>query len=790
MTRYLALAIVLMASVASGQTVPVRSGEHPGFSRIVFDFGTLPDWEVFATDGGYQLRTSSSRGFRLQNIFRRMPPSRFLDVRQTDQVGTVEFLVGCACEIDVFEHRGTALVVDLRDREEGFSANLIVPERIQPVQARQSLESSTELVTPLALPLGIDPPRPQQLVVRPGRPGNLPPAPKQPKPFTTGTPGEIFRDVQRRLADTGTARSQSSQIETLLEPDYGQIEMRRGLQGSATQRTLELLGRAAAQGLVDPIQAADAQSRQLGGTGDVSALSKLGQNIEVTTSIDRANLGTSPGRIGATGGICIRGSSVNVASWGSLEKGYDEISKARAKLVGEFDIPDFKAVRRLSRLYIYLGFGAEARAVLNAFPSDDTETALLFEMAHIVDGTLPTKLEIFKGQISCDSEAALWAALGERFTSADIARTRNRILATFSDLPPHLRRQLGPVLIERMAEAGDNGAAESILSAVGRDGYEGDDRLAVAVATLADAMGRKASEAQPDDVAGDSEILVETILDRIQRRAREGLPPGDEDMALLPVLAFEFRGTQRASELREAEIEGFRRRGDISSALNALQHAQTNDDISQDEAERLFRAVALSAAADLEDASLLVFAETADQRLGTGDVSAQARNAIADRLIELGFPVAAQRMVKDLPARSPDATLRRAKISLLEGNPSEALLILENLSDDRAPPLRAQAYLALTQTGEAARIWEEIGDIEKATASRQRSGEWSQLTSAADPVSRAATLLRSTANVALSDLNGAAISKGTFRDAAEKNLESLTTRRQSIEALLSATQSP
>ena len=61
----IAICSIFLAQAALGETIQVRSGEHPTFSRLVFEFGALPEWSVSRTETGYVLVTNDSRSFNV-----------------------------------------------------------------------------------------------------------------------------------------------------------------------------------------------------------------------------------------------------------------------------------------------------------------------------------------------------------------------------------------------------------------------------------------------------------------------------------------------------------------------------------------------------------------------------------------------------------------------------------------------------------------------------------------------------------------------------------------------------
>lgn len=789
MRALIAWVFVALAQAAGAQPIEVRSGEHPTFSRLVFEFETVPEWSIERAEIGYILATNVDRAFDLAGVFDRIPATRLRDIQMAGRAGAVSLDVACICHIKAFELRDSLLVVDIHDGPDPNTDTLALT-RVQYVQAVNADAPILPAPPVGATNADVMAPDASPMVVRRSAPTGLPrPDTNAPRPATDAGL-DAFRDALLRAHSGGGGATERLSTQSLLPHDLQAVVDRQGLQRAALDETLESLGRAAAQGLIDarPIETLNAPT--LRPNGGVSPLEEFGANITASTSIDRANSGFAPSVSGLRGGICLSGSVIDVASWGDLDQPYLDLAKARASLVGEFDVTDIKAVRRLSRLYINMGFGAEARAVLKAFPSNDPETRLLLTLAELVDGLDLEDPGPLAGQLECESNAAFWAALAAPFTSDQITRSRAQILSTFSALPVHLRRHLGPALMERLTAAGDTDAAANVLNAIRRDGFKGDARMAMAVAALSTERGIPTPPPAPDAVAGDTRLLAETVLRRIKAGADNGTLPNDEDMALLPILAFELRGSDTARDLRIAEVNGYRRRGEIPPALAALRHARETNAIDQETAEELFRAVALAAADSMSDASLLVFATTADERLGVGPVSVEARRALADRLIRLGFANTAEQMVDDIPGEALENRIRLARIELARGNATEALRVLEEQSGPEVADLRARAYSDLAAHREAATVWDGIGQTEAALIARQRAGDWTELEADKDALSSAATTLRQTEDVPLANLDLRAVDGRAFRDAADAAVDASAARQEAMRALLDASAPP
>ncbi len=272
---------------------------------------------------------------------------------------------------------------------------------------------------------------------------------------------------------------------------------------------LRQIGRAAAQGLLEanlpepfhePMPTGLGESMvEPSETHQEEPAAQAHINIHIENSVDRefARLlpkGTSP----EDGKVCIGSDLVNVVEWGDEDTVWEQISRQRRKLSGEFDKANPVAAEALAKAYIYAGFGAEALQIIDSFDFDPETALILKDLALIIDGLSPRQNGVLRGQTACDTEVALWAVLALSKLSKGTDVNRPRVIATFSELPLHLRRYLGPKLAEMFLEIGDIETATAIRNAIARaPGDAGDEfRLMEAhfegsVASLVEIRGRR-----------------------------------------------------------------------------------------------------------------------------------------------------------------------------------------------------------------------------------------------------------------------------------------------------------
>jgi len=116
--RALCAGILLLcgfATTVSAGPVAVRSGEHPGFSRLVIDFGQVPQWTVNDLEGGRRFEFGGEPvALDVTDVFARMGRSRIESVSAGP--GYLDLTLTCDCGVTAFELVGGRLVIDVSER--------------------------------------------------------------------------------------------------------------------------------------------------------------------------------------------------------------------------------------------------------------------------------------------------------------------------------------------------------------------------------------------------------------------------------------------------------------------------------------------------------------------------------------------------------------------------------------------------------------------------------------------------------------------------------------------------
>lgn len=655
----LAVGLGLSGAAALADGVTVTSGEHGDFTRIALDFGHPVDWQVGRTPDGYALRvTGEEPSYDLTQVFDLIGKDRISALWVDKANGDLHLGIGCACYAMPFAFRPSIVVIDVKSgkppKGSAFEADLPGAAAAQPpvfdAQAGQPpTDGRYDWVGARA-------------VSSPAAAAAEPVAPATPLP-----------------------------VDTALEP------LRKAL--------LEEMSRGAAAGLIDmslPRETTDGMV-----VGIPSAQIALGDSPNYAAHIGE----TSDKKVNAAGEACLPDEAVDIGSWALSDQPVSmQMALPMTDLIGEFDKPDPEALAKAVKFQLFLGFGAEARAYLRAFPVEEKESAIWTSMGAILDGD-PDPAQAFVTMANCDTQAALWAALSIPNLALEPAVNSKSIVRAFSALPPHLRLLLGPRLADQMLSIHDDLAARSIRDAVTRLPGEKAADVTLLEAKLDVAQGDlDAAEARLAPLAGQSGPASEDALaDLVTTTAHNLKPISPDQVDALAAVAQERRDSADAARFDSAVVLGRAAAGQFDEAFAGLKE-------HPDLADTVWQILAVLGS----DEDVLRHAVLAP---GTPppEPAAKAAERLADRLLGLGFVPEAGAWLALAPDPAPDLL---ARYNLARRDGTAAVAAVAGVDDPAAADLKAQG---LTLTGNhraAADVWKGLGQDQAFWAAEGLAQDW------------------------------------------------------------------
>ncbi|MCD9147111.1 hypothetical protein [Pseudophaeobacter flagellatus] len=770
-------ALGVAAGSAQAQTIVTRSGEHDGFSRLVMRLPDGATWSLNQSGRSASLRLNApSAVFDTSRVFDLIPRKRLQQISQSGAGQPLQMALGCDCKIRSYLQSNGYLVVDIADGDGSPVGNMQVARNLGAAPVPSVFGN-------LSLGAPVDMPAQQPMNSAPAAAGyrfnltqgavadarmalrqnsNL-------RPNPAGGAAAQLRAAETETAPAKTSAELAAESARFAEPEpigsRGAAVLAAGLEAelglnqpqvaapekpapedknrelpevnlllnmdetaraaivnASEHRLLQQIGRAANQGLLDVAQAEVDGNRPLETLGRSDRPLNPLDNVSVTSAIDRQT-GLFATRDPATKADdhCLPDRQIAVHSWGNESSFSDQLGPLRGALVREFDDINPASVRALAKLYLYFGFGAEARSTLAMLPPervDPGEQATLLAMADLMDGRDLGINHPFSGQQGCNSEAALWSVLADD----SLRKTANTdaIQQGFARLPVHLRVNFGPQLSALFAESEELHIAEAILRSVGRTGMEHVPELNLAEAAIAELEGdtNVVAEKLTDEVAGRTESAPTALIDLITLSYNERKALSPDVPELIASYELESRDTELGAALRQAGVMALALTGQFPQAFDEMQNVTRRDGPAArvDVIEPLMTLLTERA----DDVTFLQYALVFAGR-ATAAEAAPVAEIMARRLLDLGFAEQAQSLLQKLALEpeNKDRRLMMAETALALGKPHNALVELMGLDGSAANRMRAEA---LWRNGEYARSGEYMLAEEEVNAAAR--GFW------------------------------------------------------------------
>jgi hypothetical protein len=756
---WLATLMAVLAGPAGAREVPVRSGEHGYFTRIVLDTRPGEGWELGREGADYVLLLNTANlTADLDGVYENIPRTRLIDISLLSDRPGLRLTVAEGAHAVAFRAEGGQAVVDIIDG---------------PPASGSPFETQIAVLSP--------PSGPSRPLRRPGQESSGP-APKvgnatlnyRPSPnaaaslpvywrnvLPEGMPGEDAAPMPAdhpRLPHPGPDRSDPSPdppaagpgaVPPVLpwpEPGPPVLPDLPDRALLAVEEELRFqIARAASQGLAsvapdwpgaapdterpDKLPYADVASAPQGESDDNPDGPTPAFHAE--TALDRgAGDRRAASRTRVPASDCPGAEVFDVASWAGDEPPDRQLAAARTGLVGEFDRPAPGGAERLARLYLFFGMGAEAAQIARAFGLSGQDGEIIRDMALILDGRRPDADGTLARLGGCDGNAMLWAFIANADeTRLGDAEAADLTLA-FSGLPAGLRRQIGPTLADRLISIGRLDQARTVRNAVARRPGDEGDSLALMDAGLALAAGERASAvAHLDALAAtpgplDEDALVHSVRVRIET----GEPVDPARAEALSSLAFERRYGSDAAELAQLDILAMASSGNLRGGFRrAREWMQTGTaPVDNETLESLFSALAL----DREDADFLALYFSERDLLEKAEIRSEVRIALAERMAQLGLADDVRRLVGGAQSDGARARLVLARAALAAHDPEAALDLAATSAGADALRLRAEALTLQGRHLDAAAILARLGDRAAQSGAAWRGGDLEQAAAA------------------------------------------------------------
>ncbi len=741
---------------------PIRTGEHPDFTRVVLNVSPATEWSLETSTGEARLFFPARElDFGTDGVFERIPRTRVTQIRsETGRRGTtVTVGVNCDCRISASFVGGRFLALDVSDKDAprpleaiGADVSAAGPPESAPEQA-PGAGSADAAATAAALAAAASGAEPS------GSPADAAGASADDLAAAAAAARALLETEAVRSAETvlleqlaraadqglvrivpdalipsGTDPASGPARSVDAAPEPAQPAPVAAPPPPTEPEAPDAAARAAAEPAEDTVLPPADRPLARPGNEAPTTLAELAliEQIEAITVFDRDSASLR-GRAAKKPlpETCVPDDRLDVGHWTNGLPLHAQTPQLMSRVLGEFDRPDPRAVRDLARLYIRFGFGKEAERAISGFGIDFEDAGLLADLARIVEGRPVAPDGPLAEAAACPGQHGLWLALGGSAPAFHDPAHFETVQAAFAEMPADLRGLLAPTLVGRLVEAGRPGEARLIQVTATRPGGPRSVEMLLAEARLLAAEGHVAEAAV--ELTRLAESPAHNALDALAQLARlaidNGLALPDRLIGDLRTAVHQQRGNAREAELRGLLIEALAGRRDLTAAVEEVRIAQ---DALPDAAAR-FAALGQQVLASAEP-DWVGAAAYADTVLNASDLIAPtaeadaARAAIADRLIEVGLPNAALALLAPPLARA-DAQSRilaaRARLSLDE--PEAALAELEGIEGFDALTLRAAALARAGDPEAAMALLEDAGAAVAADAYAWPSGAWGRV---------------------------------------------------------------
>lgn len=694
MIRIAALVFLTMTWAASAAPVQVKSGEHDGFTRLVMEYGDAVEWKVGRNADGYQLRIASGApSYDLTEAFKAIGKSRLAGIAVDPATGDLRFSMACNCYAIPFEFRPGIVVIDLRDGKapKGSSFELALDQSPQPSAASTSepiltIVAGTYDWTNAAL-APLDGSHPDE-------------APNESlAPMPSSDPSlQVLRESLLHQMSKGASQGMV---------DMATLEKSAVSHGAETQASASNTPETHDSETPSP----EAQPSHAPAAGETFEAARIGlgelPGVEVSNGLpDHAELG-------AQGQGCISPERLAIETWGTEKPVSEQMAAVTSGIIGEFDRPNPEALQTAIRFHLFIGFGAEVRQLMAAFPSDLEDQEIWRSLANLVDSR-PDPNSAFVGQEACDSPAALWAILAQPNLQRGQPINVDAAFLALSALPIDLRRAIGAPLADRFMAIGYDKAAKKVRDAIMRspNGSSPKTTLMEAKIDLADGEAAQAEEKLQVMVSDSGPETSAALVALVEARVAQDLPIAPDMVDALTAVLQEQTGSTEEPAARRALLLAKAASGDMDGAFEMLSDAPEME-------QKIWRILSILGTDDALLSHAVFLPETK-----TPMVDVVTRRKLTERLLDLGMAGNALHWQAD---ETKSDSILMAQIHLQRRDGAAALRALTGVETPEALTMRAEALNMLGENAAAAQVYAQAGNAEAEMHALGRAENWQDL---------------------------------------------------------------
>lgn len=763
-------------SAVMADVIQITSGEHDGFTRLVFAVDPSIDWSLqHGNQTARLIFPMQGVTFDESSVFDRIAKLRLSSTRAAEEedASTFHMNLACDCDVKAYAYLGNYIVVDILDGGHDVTPDETIAEGTIHRNAPQ-LWGAEERALAIAPMFSVA----LQAPVAPKFYGTIEEDAFSEQTFTTALESdadhEMMPSIPTESPNDTLGMHEDNHAQTIVDNIDAYIDthaeehddpdaMRSGMHAEVDDTTmsagademaashdehtpidaelaetvaiarmqlLQQLTMAAEQGLLQfdgptPMEAEEEPVEEIvemEGPSEVTPeqLPFDDRQLRVQSVYDRDS-GMDEILDMLAQNTCPDEGLLNIASWGSGNDFNTEISNARSALLKEFDEPDLAVVTDLVHLYIRYGFGIEAITYLNDYPQIPDQD-LLLDIAMITDGQSVAKDGPLGMANACNGISGLWALIGQYPALDSPVGDVATITEAFSELPIDIRRALGPRLSMAFLGRGMMDEASLISEIVERAPGEHGDEHTMMMADIAFDRGdiEAAEDVYERLINDDSVLAVDALIKMAEVTLEQGKPMTHVVLADLGAAADLGRGTEKGSQLRRLEALWLTKLVNVHAALTLLSEEIYRDPLNSASFEETIREilVGMSAAGDHE--TYVKAIDEFSHYVADGHAGFELRSRIGEQLMTVGLPNLALEILRpEIDIENNEGKMIAARANLSMYRPDLTLSLLAESKGDDVHLLRTEAYLALENFESAlteldAIVHREVAEIDPA----------------------------------------------------------------------------
>jgi hypothetical protein len=659
--------LLLLCEMALAQPIKVTTGEHDDFTRVVVALPTDSTWEVEREGREVNLWLSNTRdNFNIDSVFDRIPRARLVDVIVGDE--GLKLLLGCQCELSSFEFEGEYIVIDISDSN---------AEKLNQYSGSIAIEGSK--VTS--------------------------------KSDISKTIAAVPVDDLHGIVDFWVNAKIGQKIVNEIEISRNEGTLISQNPVRENQEENKPIAEGISSVFESPLRRYSAKP--------------IWENIRIGNREDEYFDGIIDfeGAF-ANNGHC--GDEVEIYAWADENSYSDQISKARRELYNDIDDLDVAAAERLAKLYLYFGFGVEAKQVLNAIVIQDVEYNILYVISEIIQFGYLLNSSSLRENIPCKEDANIWEFLAFEDHPEYIVFDGGVLMLQYNNLPMHLRSVIASGFAERLHHFGKTDMANMVFQDAYRSTISNPEELKMVAATLAlsegqekDSIGYLKEVVESNSIEAPNALVQLVELEHLDINRSVGV----DTIELVESYLQEYSGTELEESLVRANILGLASNLQIEAAFQLLDEYGSVF-IRSDEVE-LYLGLMEYLISYPEDVVFLSIA-LAISEVEISKLEERHILGLVQRLNSLGFSSEAQNLISRVSQadKNSEFQLAAAEAAIRLNQPFNALAELLGLTHKEANALRAIANDMVGNHDQAYSLHRAAGNPERAMQSAFLAENW------------------------------------------------------------------